>query len=134
MMFNIYIARARDLFGVTKTREIYEKAVESLENKYIPEMCLKYSNLEVYLAQLVYCGHSSFAFLPPRITNLYVQHRFKRRTLSRVVCNRFSHSPYAFALRERSFFLLESKEESILKSLKPHLFQNQFHSGDHWRD
>jgi hypothetical protein len=42
MIFTIYIARARELFGVTKTREIYEKAIEMLETKHIPEMCLKY--------------------------------------------------------------------------------------------
>ena len=31
-IFNIYIKRAAEIFGVTHTREIYEKAIEVLDN------------------------------------------------------------------------------------------------------
>ena len=33
-MFTIYIKRAADVFGITNTREIYEKAIEVLEDKH----------------------------------------------------------------------------------------------------
>ena len=32
-MFNIYLKRAAEAFGVTHTREIYEKAIEVLPDK-----------------------------------------------------------------------------------------------------
>ena len=32
-MFNIYLKRAAEVFGVTHTREIYEKAIEVLPDK-----------------------------------------------------------------------------------------------------
>jgi len=52
IMFNIYIARAREFFGVTKTREIYDKAIDAVDSKYVPDMCLKYSNLETVVGEI----------------------------------------------------------------------------------
>lgn len=41
-MYEIYIARAAEIFGVPKTREIYEQAIESgLPDKDVKTMCLK---------------------------------------------------------------------------------------------
>jgi pre-mRNA-splicing factor SYF1 len=34
-MFNVYIARATEFFGVTRTREIFEKAIQILPEKYV---------------------------------------------------------------------------------------------------
>jgi pre-mRNA-splicing factor SYF1 len=34
-MYNIYIARATEFFGVTRTREIYEQAISTLPEKFI---------------------------------------------------------------------------------------------------
>ncbi len=51
-IFQIYIGRARELFGVTKTREIYEKAIEVLPTPQIADMCLKYANLETTVGEI----------------------------------------------------------------------------------
>ena len=52
LIFTIYIARARELFGVTKTRDIYEKAIAMLDPKEVPEICLRYSNLETVVGEI----------------------------------------------------------------------------------
>ena len=45
-MYEIYIARAAEIFGVPKTREIYKQAIESgLPDKDVETMCLKYVSL-----------------------------------------------------------------------------------------
>ncbi|KAL5704901.1 hypothetical protein ACHQM5_023263 [Ranunculus cassubicifolius] len=66
-MFEVYILRAAEIFGVPKTREIYEKAIESgLPNKDAKTMCLKYAELEKSLGEIdrtraVYIYLSQFA-------------------------------------------------------------------------
>ncbi|KAK4804770.1 hypothetical protein SAY86_004587 [Trapa natans] len=52
-MYEIYIARAAEIFGVPKTRDIYEQAIESgLPDKDVKTMCLKYSELEKSLGEI----------------------------------------------------------------------------------
>jgi len=52
-MFNIYIKRCGEMRGITATREIYEKAIESLdEEKAVKEMCLRYADLERKLGEI----------------------------------------------------------------------------------
>ncbi|KAK6151987.1 hypothetical protein DH2020_014622 [Rehmannia glutinosa] len=52
-MYEIYIARATEIFGVPKTREIYEQAIESgLPGKDMKLMCLKYAELEKSLGEI----------------------------------------------------------------------------------
>jgi pre-mRNA-splicing factor SYF1 len=51
-MFNVYIARATEFFGVTRTREIFEKAIQILPEKYVKEYCLRYANLERKLGEI----------------------------------------------------------------------------------
>ncbi|KAL2552937.1 Tetratricopeptide repeat (TPR)-like superfamily protein [Forsythia ovata] len=52
-MYEIYIARAAEIFGVPKTREIYEQAIESgLPDKDVKTMCLKYAELEESLGEI----------------------------------------------------------------------------------
>lgn len=52
-MYEIYIARAAEIFGVSKTREIYEQAIESgLPDKDVKVMCLKYAELEKSLSEI----------------------------------------------------------------------------------
>lgn len=66
-MYEIYIARAAEIFGVPKTREIYEQAIESgLPDKDVKTMCLKYAELERSLGEIerargVYVFASKFA-------------------------------------------------------------------------
>ncbi|KAF9592179.1 hypothetical protein IFM89_012673 [Coptis chinensis] len=52
-MYEIYIARAAEIFGVPKTREIYEQAIESgLPDKDVKVMCMKYAELEKSLGEI----------------------------------------------------------------------------------
>ncbi|XWS19532.1 hypothetical protein CRYUN_Cryun31cG0024000 [Craigia yunnanensis] len=66
-MYEIYIARAAEIFGVPKTREIYEQAIESgLPDKDVKTMCLKYAELEKTLGEIdhargIYVFASQFA-------------------------------------------------------------------------
>ncbi|XP_028758613.1 pre-mRNA-splicing factor SYF1 [Neltuma alba] len=66
-MYEIYIARAAEIFGVPKTREIYEQAIESgLPDKDVKTMCLRYAELEKSLGEIdrargIYVFASQFA-------------------------------------------------------------------------
>ncbi|KAF8380771.1 hypothetical protein HHK36_028265 [Tetracentron sinense] len=66
-MYEIYIARAAEIFGVPRTREIYEQAIESgLPDKDVKTMCLKYAELEKSLGEIdraraIYVFSSQFA-------------------------------------------------------------------------
>ncbi|PKI43643.1 hypothetical protein CRG98_035968 [Punica granatum] len=66
-MYEIYIARAAEIFGVPKTREIYEQAIESgLPDKDVKTMCLTYAELEKSLGEIdrargIYVFASQFA-------------------------------------------------------------------------
>ncbi|KAL6201109.1 hypothetical protein ACLB2K_024824 [Fragaria x ananassa] len=52
-MYEIYIARAAERFGVSKTREIYVQAIKSgLPHKDVKTMCLKYAELEKSLGEI----------------------------------------------------------------------------------
>ncbi|KAK9933861.1 hypothetical protein M0R45_021034 [Rubus argutus] len=52
-MYEIYIARAAEIFGIPKTREIYEQAIESgLPDKDEKTMCLNYAELEKSLGEI----------------------------------------------------------------------------------
>ncbi|XP_043699418.1 pre-mRNA-splicing factor SYF1 [Telopea speciosissima] len=66
-MYEIYIARAAEIFGVPQTREIYEQAIESgLPDKDVKTMCMKYAELEKSLGEIdraraIYQFSSQFA-------------------------------------------------------------------------
>ncbi|CAM6119372.1 unnamed protein product [Calypogeia fissa] len=52
-IYEIYIARAAEFFGVPKTRKIYELAIQSgLPDKDVKVMCLKYAELERNLGEI----------------------------------------------------------------------------------
>ena len=51
-MFNIYIKQAAEVYGVTHTRAIYEKAIEILPNNEAREMCLRFADLEKKLGEI----------------------------------------------------------------------------------
>ncbi|RWS31360.1 pre-mRNA splicing factor Syf1-like protein [Leptotrombidium deliense] len=51
-MFNIYIRKAAEMFGVTYTRQIYEKAIEVLPDDQAREMYLKFADLECKLGEI----------------------------------------------------------------------------------
>ncbi|XP_045203954.2 pre-mRNA-splicing factor SYF1-like isoform X2 [Mercenaria mercenaria] len=51
-MFNVYIKRAAELYGVTYTRPIYEKAIEVLNHDQAREMCIRFADLERKLGEI----------------------------------------------------------------------------------
>ncbi|GFR74170.1 pre-mRNA-splicing factor SYF1 [Elysia marginata] len=51
-MFNVYIKKAAEVYGVTHTRTIYEKAIEVLNNDQAREMCLRFADLEKKLGEI----------------------------------------------------------------------------------
>lgn len=67
-IFNLYLKRATENFGVTRTRQIFEKAITLLPDKYVKGFCLRYANLEKKLGEIdrtraiyVHCSQ----FCPP---------------------------------------------------------------------
>jgi len=51
-MFNLYLKRATENFGVTRTRKIFEKAITLLPDKYVKGFCLRYASLEKKLGEI----------------------------------------------------------------------------------
>ena len=45
-MWQLYIARAATMFGVTHTRPLYEKAIAVLGDTHARDMCLQLAQLE----------------------------------------------------------------------------------------
>jgi len=51
-IYSLYIAKAAESFGVTKTRDIYELAISELPSSELAPMCLRYANLERKLGEI----------------------------------------------------------------------------------
>ena len=51
-MFQLFIQKASQLFGVTSTREIYESAISVLPDRLAKDMSLKYADLERKLGEI----------------------------------------------------------------------------------
>ena len=51
-MFRRYIKVTKKFFGSIKTREVYEKAVKTVNAKHVPELCLEYSAVEESLGEV----------------------------------------------------------------------------------
>ncbi|KAJ3055132.1 pre-mRNA-splicing factor syf1 [Rhizophlyctis rosea] len=51
-VFNIYISKATSYFGLTSTREIYEKAIEVLPDRKARDMCVRFSDMETRLGEI----------------------------------------------------------------------------------
>lgn len=70
----VYIAKAGELFGVVSTREIYQRAIETLPDRRARDMCLKFAQLELSLGEVdrargVYAYGSQFS--EPRTDPVY---------------------------------------------------------------
>ncbi|KAG7263622.1 hypothetical protein CRUP_012857 [Coryphaenoides rupestris] len=51
-MFNIYIKRAAEIYGVTYTRAIYQKAIEVLPDESSRDMCVRFADMESKLGEI----------------------------------------------------------------------------------
>eukprot|EP00494_Astrolonche_serrata_P026207 UN26468 len=54
-MYKIYIQSTADMFGVIRTREVYEKAIQNLPDALLPDFCLRFKNLEEQLGEIDRC-------------------------------------------------------------------------------
>merc|ERR1712112_247662 len=46
-VYNIYLRKAAEIYGVTRTRQIYEKAIEILVEAESRQMCLRFAEMEL---------------------------------------------------------------------------------------
>eukprot|EP00929_Paragymnodinium_shiwhaense_P108262 TRINITY_DN74592_c0_g1_i1.p1 TRINITY_DN74592_c0_g1~~TRINITY_DN74592_c0_g1_i1.p1 ORF type:complete len:974 (-),score=330.62 TRINITY_DN74592_c0_g1_i1:111-3032(-) len=51
-MYSILVRKTAELFGQTKTRDIYEQAIEALPQERIKDACLRYSKMETMLGEI----------------------------------------------------------------------------------
>merc|ERR1712151_607599 len=51
-MYSILLRKTAELFGQTRTREIYEQAIESLPQDRIKDACIRYSKMETMLGEV----------------------------------------------------------------------------------
>ena len=71
VVYNIYLNRAHKIYGVTKTRQIYEEAIDDLPDDGAREMCQRFADLECKMGEIdrarqiyIYCSQ----LCDPRIT------------------------------------------------------------------
>jgi pre-mRNA-splicing factor SYF1 len=50
-VFNLYIRKAAQFFGITKTREVFERSIEVVPDKEVREFCMRYARLETRLGE-----------------------------------------------------------------------------------
>ena len=48
-MYNIYLRKAAEIYGVTRTRQIYETAIETLKESESRDMCIRFSHAVVVI-------------------------------------------------------------------------------------
>lgn len=70
-MFNIYIKKAAEIYGLPRTRQIYEKAIEVLPEENSRLMCVRFAEMETKLGEIdraraIYAHCSQIS--DPRIT------------------------------------------------------------------
>ena len=46
-VYNIYLRKAAEIYGVTRTRQIYETAIETLKESESRDMCIRFSHAVV---------------------------------------------------------------------------------------
>ena len=51
-IYNLYIKKVSDIYGVTQTRSIYQRAVEELPDHQAREMCQRFADLERKLGEI----------------------------------------------------------------------------------
>ncbi|KAI9757602.1 MAG: pre-mRNA-splicing factor syf1 [Chaenotheca gracillima] len=73
-MYNFYITKSASNFGLTSTRQIYERAIAALPDKEATVMCLKLADMERRLGEIdrarVVYGHAS-QFCDPRAVPVF---------------------------------------------------------------
>jgi hypothetical protein len=73
-MFNYYITKSASNFGLTSTRQIYERAIAALPDNEAKDMCLKFAEMERRLGEIdraraIFAHASQFA--DPRVEGVF---------------------------------------------------------------
>lgn len=81
-MFQFYIAKATSAFGITSTREVYERAIEVLPDQQCKEICLEYAEMERKLGEIdraraIYAHASQFCDPSANVPFWQVWHDFE---------------------------------------------------------
>lgn len=63
-IFQIYVSKASEMFGVAKTREVYEKAIQTLPKHLVRFVIMQYAQLELKLGEA-----SNFFYLENMVLN-----------------------------------------------------------------
>lgn len=50
-IFNIYIRKAAKFFGITRTREVFERALDAVPDSAVRDLCVRYAKLETSLGE-----------------------------------------------------------------------------------
>lgn len=50
-IFNVYIRKAAKIFGITRTREVFERALEVVPDNDVRDFCVRYAKLETSLGE-----------------------------------------------------------------------------------
>ena len=50
-VYNIYLRKAAEIYGVTRTRQIYEKAIETLKEADSRDMCIRFVHFFLDICQ-----------------------------------------------------------------------------------
>ncbi|KAJ3286136.1 Pre-mRNA-splicing factor SYF1 [Borealophlyctis nickersoniae] len=81
-VFNIYVSKATSYFGLTSTREIYQRAVEVLPDRQAREMCVRFADMETKLGEIdraraiwAYCSQFCDPRMDPEFWKLW--HEFE---------------------------------------------------------
>merc|ERR1719481_1752498 len=51
-VYNIYLRKAAEIYGVTRTRQIYETAIETLKESESRDMCIRFAEMETKLGEI----------------------------------------------------------------------------------
>ena len=51
-LFLYYIKKVEEYYGVTKTREVYEKALETVTEDHVNDIALRFADLETKLGEI----------------------------------------------------------------------------------
>merc|ERR1719322_897269 len=75
-VYNIYLRKAAEIYGVTRTRQIYETAIETLKESDSRTMCIRFAEMETKLGEIdraraIY-SHAS-QMCDPRVTQDFWQ-------------------------------------------------------------
>lgn len=127
-MFLYYIAKAASNMGLIATREIYEKAIESLPNQFAKIICLKYAQMELKLGEIdrtrsIYAYASQFC--DPRVIPMML--------IVFIGSRMWNSGLFGMILKSNSGMKIRSKKcyasNVVLKHFVIRRYNNTFYSG-----